>query len=420
MRYAPLSGELRNIRRVEYDKKGRKGSTRLWQVHFTLKNRAPISQSFSDSTYGGKETALLWAKRFRNAVEHELAAAETLFGKTGTTNPEAEIGISRSCSKRVTGGRTKVWWYWQATWPTVGRKPKNRKFHDLKCGGSEEAKRRAIAARQAGIELYRAQREGSVALDDPLPDDAYGDSRRAPYTLFMPPQNLDIPVWRYMDFTKFVSLLQNGGLYFPAIADLNDTFEGSFGGGNQVLRPMIYRHFPSDHRVTAGELVQRLRNWVTASCWHMNAHESAAMWKLYARTDEAVCIQSTFRRLRETLGDAAKVGVVRYVDYETEWIPESNPLAPFLYKRKSFEHEHEVRAILPLGDPNQLKNVEKPRVPSERGHWVAVDLPRLIQRIYVAPDSPDWFHALVKAVAEKYQENAIPVVKSALSQAPIY
>jgi hypothetical protein len=93
MRYAPLSGELRNIRRVEYDKKGRKGSTRLWQVHFTLKNRSPISQSFSDSIYGGEKPAFEWAKRFRNAVEHELAAADTLFGKTGTTNAEAEIGI---------------------------------------------------------------------------------------------------------------------------------------------------------------------------------------------------------------------------------------------------------------------------------------------------------------------------------------
>ena len=236
MRYTPLSGELRNIRRVEYDKKGQKGRTRLWQVHFTLKNRRPISQSFSDSLFGGKAEALVWAKRFRNAVEHELAASEVLFGKTGTTNPDSEIGISRSSSKRLVNGKSKVWWYWQATWPTASGKPKNRKFHDLSCGGTDAAKRKAILARQEGIELYRAQREGTAALDEPLPDGTYGDTNRAPYTLFMPPRNLDTPVWRYMDFTKFVSLLQNGGLYFPAIADLHDTFEGSFAGGNQLLR----------------------------------------------------------------------------------------------------------------------------------------------------------------------------------------
>ena len=420
MRYAPLTGERRNIRRVEYDQKKRQGSTRLWQVHFTLKNRTPISQSFSDAMHGGKDAALELAKRFRNAVEHELAASEVLFGKTGSTNAESEIGISRSCSKRAGGDGAKAWWYWQATWPTISGKPKNRKFHDLSCGGSDAAKQKAMTARQDGIELYRAHREGAVLSEDGLPGGLYGDSSRAPYTLFMPPRNLDVPIWRYMDFTKFVSLLQNGGLYFPAVADLNDTFEGSFGGGNQALRPLVHRHFPSEIRVTAGELVQRLRKWVAASCWHMNDQESAAMWKLYARTDEAVCIQSTFRGLREALGDNARAGVVRYVDYETEWIPESNPLAPFLYKRKSFEHEHEVRAIIPLGDLNALKHEVNPRLPKEGGRWVKLDLPKFIHRIYVAPDSPDWFHQLVRDVSQQYQHGAIEVVRSALAQAPFY
>jgi hypothetical protein len=35
------------------------------------------------------------------------------------------------------------------------------------------------------------------------------------------------------------------------------------------------------------------------------------------------------------------------VHYETSWIPESNPLFPFIYKRLSFEHEREIRAIIP-------------------------------------------------------------------------
>jgi hypothetical protein len=38
MRYVPLRGELRNIRRVDYVKKVGKGKTALWQVHFTFKN----------------------------------------------------------------------------------------------------------------------------------------------------------------------------------------------------------------------------------------------------------------------------------------------------------------------------------------------------------------------------------------------
>ena len=76
MRYVPLSGELRNIRRVDYVKETGKGKTALWQVHFTFKNRSPISQSFSDKTHGGKDAALVAAQRFRNALEQEFAAAD--------------------------------------------------------------------------------------------------------------------------------------------------------------------------------------------------------------------------------------------------------------------------------------------------------------------------------------------------------
>ena len=152
----------------------------------------------------------------------------------------------------------------------------------------------------------------------------------------------------------------------------------------------------------------------------MNEHKSAAMWKLYAKTNEAVCIQSTFRRLREALGDAARVGVVRYVDYETEWIPESNLMAPFLYKRKSFEHEHEVRAIVPLGELRKLKQKADVGLPDEKGRWVSANLLDIMQRIYVAPDSPDWFHQLVKNVTAHYQHDGVEVIRSTLAQSPFY
>jgi hypothetical protein len=121
-----------------------------------------------------------------------------------------------------------------------------------------------------------------------------------------------------MDFTKFVSMLENGGFYLPMVAKLDDPFEGSYARGNEPLRPLVYRHIKNEFGLTAGEMVQRLRSFVAASCWHSNDQESAAMWKLYAKTNEAVCVQTTFRKLRDAMGSAARVGVVRYVDYETD------------------------------------------------------------------------------------------------------
>jgi len=159
MRYTPLTGALRNIRRVDYVKRTGKGKTALWQVHFTFKDRKPISQSFSDSLFDGKDEALVWAKRFRNAMENELAASDVVFGHTGKTKPEEVFGISRSTAKRKTAFGIHIHPYWQAAWPDVSGKAICRKFFIRKCGGELAAKQKAIEARQEGIQRYQAIRE---------------------------------------------------------------------------------------------------------------------------------------------------------------------------------------------------------------------------------------------------------------------
>jgi len=413
MRLAPKSGELRNIRRVDYVKKNGKGQTRLWQVHFTFKDRKPISQPFSDNKFGGKDQALLLAKRVRNAMEAEFAASETRFGTFGTVDLNPDVGVSRSSNKRKTSNGIRVHWYWQAFWPGIDKPAMNKKFYDTKCGGSEAAKQSAVEERRRGFEKYyeHLARNAVPRLKT--------DSERAPYALFVPPNNLDVPVWRYMDFTKFVSLLENTGLFFPTVSKLQDPFEGSFARGNEELRPMIHRHFPNPYGLAPGEVVQRMRDHVAVSCWHANERESAAMWKLYSKSNEAVCIQSTFRKLFDAVRTVARVGVVRYVDYETSWIPESNSLAPFIYKRLSFEHEREIRAIIPPKDVAALLAGKTTQL-TDGGHWVPIDLPNVVERILVAPEAPAWLAPLVRQVTDRYQFNSIPVVPSTLGEAPFY
>jgi len=81
------------------------------------------------------------------------------------------------------------------------------------------------------------------------------------------------------------------------------------------------------------------------SCWHMNEFESAAMWRLYAGGNNAIALQTRFDRLASVLPDEFGMGRVRYIDYLTDRIPEGNVFNPIMYKRKSFEHEEEVRAV---------------------------------------------------------------------------
>jgi len=82
----------------------------------------------------------------------------------------------------------------------------------------------------------------------------------------------------------------------------------------------------------------------------MNRFESAAMWELYANRNSGIAIKTTYKGLKESLDksttDKIKFVLVKYIDFETEWEPENNLYHPFLSKRKSLEHEKELRAIL--------------------------------------------------------------------------
>jgi hypothetical protein len=317
--------DRRNISRIVIEETDDKSSTYGWQVRFTRKGKQ-ISQFFSDSGFGSEEKSLEAAKMFRDAMEIELGVGKVPKGYNGERSKSGIVGVRRvkSTSKKSYG--TYHYYFWEAAWTSPSGKRKTKKF-PISSHGEEEALRLAIEARQQGLK-YRQK------IDNPL---------------FAPPEDEDVRIWRYMDFTKFVSMLENQGLFFPCAENLGDPFEGSFSSVNKNLRPLIRKHsskFIEDSDV--GELVKKLRSWVAISCWHMSNHESAGMWKLYAKTPEAVCIQSTFNRLRRCLPSNVEIGTVHYVDYLSDWIPESHLLAPFMYKRMSFEHEREIRALINL------------------------------------------------------------------------
>jgi len=162
--------------------------------------------------------------------------------------------------------------------------------------------------------------------------------------------------------------------------------------------------------------------------WHMNEHESAAMWRLYARTNEAIAIRSTYQRLYDCLPPIAYVGVVRYHDYDAEWMAEGNTLYPYVHKLRSFEHEKELRAViqdlenLPTSiNPDTDGSTIQAGIPNpEVGKRVEVSITDLVETIYVSPTAPDWFRDLVEAVTVKYGLANKPVIRSSLDDDPVY
>lgn len=237
------------------------------------------------------------------------------------------------------------------------------------------------------------------------------------------PSDERVKLWRYMDFTKFVSMLDHRGLYFSAAICLGDPFEGSYSKRNIKMRPAWYTGLPAGSHKNLSDINKKFREWTFVNCWHMNDAESAAMWKLYARTEEAVAIQTTYARLRDAMENTCPVGVVEYVNYETDVIPEGNTFFPFMHKRRSFAHEREVRAL--FQEPVRKKKGKRGRreidwsQPSVPGIWRPVDLESLIDRIHVAPMAPKWFRDLMKSVTRRYGFS-VQVNQSALDESPLY
>lgn len=247
------------------------------------------------------------------------------------------------------------------------------------------------------------------------------------HPMFVQPPNNAVRVWRYMDFTKLVSFLETRCLFFARADKLGDPFEGSWPRINVHARGIAPDFIPPEgrenwlsHMVSLGKMNKNWPRFNAINCWHMNEHESAAMWRLYLQSNEGIALQSTYQRLRDSFSGEEKVylGVVKYIDYENEWIEAGNLLNPFVHKRKSFEHEREIRALITrfpsAPDWPDLKNDT-----IHEGVQVPVDVDRLVEHIYVAPSAPSWFAKLVREVIARYGFR-FEVTQSKLDEGPVF
>jgi len=228
-------------------------------------------------------------------------------------------------------------------------------------------------------------------------------------------------IWRYMDFTKFVNLLDTESLFFCRADSFKDKWEGTFTKEMIKKFKLNEKSIPSDdgnkYSLCEWQIVKEARSHLI-NCWHVNDHESDAMWKLYSSNRQSIAIQSTIGRLKGCFSKTAEkiwIGEVEYIDYKI-WIPnkrffdvsESNTLKTFFLKRKGFEHEKEIRAIT---------NIAYNKHKQEKGILVDIDLNELVETIIISPISEDWFFNLVEKIIKKYGYN-FNLVKSELGMKP--
>ena len=135
--------------------------------------------------------------------------------------------------------------------------------------------------------------------------------------------NKDSFLWRYMDFTKYVSLLQTKSLFFNSASLFNDPFEGAKGtvdnkdiydtGYIAALADAVADRPDATEKVKptekdfakAKELHDQMasakieqRKFTFLNCWHENELESEAMWYLYSKDiSNAIAIRTTYEKL---------------------------------------------------------------------------------------------------------------------------
>lgn len=238
----------------------------------------------------------------------------------------------------------------------------------------------------------------------------------------------DTQIWRYVDLAKFLDLLTRRNLYFARLDKLEDPFEGA------IPRQFLIDRLPLPEHITGPErearqsknvrlLREMLRKSVYVNCWVSGEHESEAMWRLYSR--EGIAIRSTVGRLERSIGvtEQSPTGVyaVQYHGTNDDTFISNlsdNVSMAALSKRKSFEHEQEIRAIWFNFPPKRTVedtsywDIDSPEQP--KGLYAPVDVRLLIERIYISPGRPDWFRELVTDLMKRIDLSNVSVVKSSL------
>ncbi|WP_417233035.1 hypothetical protein [Brevundimonas sp.] len=256
-----------------------------------------------------------------------------------------------------------------------------------------------------------------------------------------PKMNLDISLpdetvlWRYMDFSKFVAMLMQRGLYLPRASNMEDKFEGAAGlarrehvwdehylkryrevvsGPGPDGRPINIS--PEDIECEARRLLRSTKAATVASrsrpisCWHANAGESEAQWRLYCPPQTmGIAVKSSVDRLWNAMSGEqnAVVGRVHYLDFNTAFAVTGRER--IFCKRASLAHEREVRAVILEDDGHE----------DTPGRLVGCDLAALIDVVVLSPFAPEWFQWVLSDVISKFGWS-IPVVKSDLLDPPFY
>src|SRR4051812_26916340 len=107
-----------------------------------------------------------------------------------------------------------------------------------------------------------------------------------PHPVLLLPDDPETRIWRYMNLTKLLAILETQSLFFSSIRSFNDPYEGfipphtveslratlpKMGGTDQEVSEFAIKHREIDR-----DSMDFLSPRMFVNCWHINPDESAA------------------------------------------------------------------------------------------------------------------------------------------------
>jgi len=217
-------------------------------------------------------------------------------------------------------------------------------------------------------------------------------------------------IWRYMNYEKFKSLISEQVLFFCSIDTLKkiDPYEGSYYACKLLNEIDLSdaKHFVSQ--------IDRCGPPIAVNCWHLSEYDSMAMWKIYSG-NRGIAIQTTIQKLKNAFKrhqDSVWIGRISYtddpIDHPTSW--SADKFMACMTKRKCYEHEKEVRAL--IWDTTTIDRTE------DGSAIVPIEINNLLENVFLAPESDDSLIDTVHMLLDKNGINIKPTKSQTLTAPP--
>lgn len=210
--------------------------------------------------------------------------------------------------------------------------------------------------------------------------------------------SINKPIWRYIDFWKFLNLLETNSLYFSNAESLGDNYEGRIP--KFVLKQMLeldVTNGNSNNKDLNDYLERNLRKETIISSWSYAERESFSMWKMYSKGKLGIAIKTNLDSLKKCFNKTNRsvyIGEILYINENNYFFSTYNMFFPFLTKLDYYKSENEIRCITTCGIDEEKSN-----------KLVEVNLKELIKEIYISPNSKPEFKRLLELLKIEYSLN---------------